>query len=54
MSYTKYWDNTTVRRVFSTESRQKAKDLFLQTHHPFCQIRVDFCKETWGERKFIN
>jgi hypothetical protein len=31
--------------VLTTESRQKARELFLQTHRPFSHIRVDFCKE---------
>ena len=39
------WDPELVRQVLTTESRQKARALFLQTHRPFRQIRVDFCKE---------
>ncbi|HKP53624.1 MAG TPA: hypothetical protein VJ183_13355 [Chloroflexia bacterium] len=39
------WNCERAREVFITESRQKARDLFLQLHRPFRQIRVDFCKD---------
>lgn len=45
MTYPICWDATRVREVLTTESRQKARDLFLHTHRPFRQIRVDLCKE---------
>jgi hypothetical protein len=45
MDYPRCWSSERVREVLTTESRQKARDLFLQTHRPFRRIRVDFCKE---------
>jgi len=45
MHYPIAWDAGAVRAVLTTESRQKARALFLHTHQPFRQIRVDFCKE---------
>ncbi|NJK81975.1 MAG: hypothetical protein HC914_19795 [Chloroflexaceae bacterium] len=45
MSYQRCWIPDQVREVFTTESRQKARELFLCTHRPFQRIRVDFCKE---------
>lgn len=54
MSYPKYWDPTRVRQVFTTESRQKARDLFLHTHRPFQHIRVDFCKDDGAPGAFVH
>lgn len=50
MRYPTCWDADRVRSVLTTESRQKERELFLQTHRPFQMIRVDFCKEpgSWG------
>jgi hypothetical protein len=45
MIFLRYWEYAEVQRIFNTESRQKTRDLFLQTHHPFRCIHVDFCKE---------
>lgn len=45
MIYPTYWNPSRVREVFTTESRQKQRGLFLQTHRPFRRIRVDFCKD---------
>lgn len=54
MTYPRCWNSDRVREVFTTESRQKARDLFLQTHRPFQHIRVDFCKEEAIIGPFIN
>jgi hypothetical protein len=54
MSYPIYWDQSRVQAVFTTESRQKDQELFLQTHQPFRKIRVDFCKEDGGADTFID
>ncbi|GAB4423699.1 MAG: hypothetical protein OHK0015_01560 [Chloroflexi bacterium OHK40] len=45
MPYPVAWDVEAVRSVLTTESRQKARELFMRTHRPFRRIRVDFCKE---------
>jgi hypothetical protein len=45
MTYPTWWEAGRVHQVFTTESRQKERDLFLATHRPFRRIRVDFCKE---------
>lgn len=39
------WDPALVRQVLTTESRQKARELFMRTHRPLRRIRVDFCME---------
>jgi hypothetical protein len=44
-AYPTFWSIDRIRQVLGTESRQKARDLFLQVHRPFHQIRVDFCKD---------
>lgn len=54
MTYQKHWDPTRIRQVLTTESRQKARELFLQTHQPFQRIRVDFCKEGDTSGAFIT
>lgn len=54
MRYPKYWDQARVRQVCTTESRQKARDLFLRTHRPFQHIRVDFCKDDGAPGAFVN
>lgn len=46
MNYPQCWDTARVREVFTTESRQKSRELFLATHQPFHHIRVDFSKDT--------
>ena len=43
-------DPSRVDAVFTTESRQKRRELFLRTHFPSRRIRVDFCKERRSER----
>jgi hypothetical protein len=48
------WDTIQVQAVFTTESRQKARDLFMRTHRPFRRIRVDFCKEVGVGERFID
>lgn len=48
------WTTARVREVLTTESRQKARDLFLQTHRPFRRIRVDFCKDHPLAGSFIS
>ena len=53
VTYQRYWDDEHVQQIFCTESRQKTRELFLQTHHPFTRIRVDFCKEPGSVRSFI-
>jgi hypothetical protein len=45
MTHPQTWSAERVRAVMTTESRQKARALFLSTHRPFQRIRVDFCKE---------
>lgn len=40
--------------VFTTESRQKVCDLFLQTHRPFRYIRVDVCKAGHAGQTFVT
>jgi hypothetical protein len=45
MTFPICWNRARVREVFTTESRQKARELFLETHRPFHRIHVDFCKE---------
>ena len=54
MAYPKLWDADRVRAVLTTESRQKARELFLQTHRPFRRIRLDFCKEDGAAGAFIT
>lgn len=54
MAYPKLWDTNRLRAVLTTESRQKSRDLFLQTHRPFRRIRLDFCKEDGLAATFIN
>src|SRR5262249_8915698 len=54
MVYPKLWDADRVRAVLTTESRQKARELFLQTHRPFRRIRLDFCKENGAAGTFIT
>lgn len=54
MIYPKCWDTAQVRTVLTTESRQKARGLFLQTHRPFQRIRVDFCKDADLGGRFIS
>ncbi len=54
MTYPKLWSATRVREVLTTESRQKARELFLRTHRPFRRIRLDFCKEEGTPGQFIN
>ncbi len=54
MTYPICWEPTRVQAVLTTESRQKSRDLFLQTHLPFRQIRVDFCKEEGITGEFIS
>lgn len=48
------WDPALVRQVLTTESRQKARELFMRTHRPFRQIRVDFCKERDLAGRFVG
>jgi len=45
MNYPRTWDTANARAALTTESRQKQRDLFMQTHRPFRAIRVDFSKE---------
>lgn len=54
MPYPAPWDAARVRQVLTTESRQKARDLFLRTHRPFRQIRVDLCKEADLAGRFVD
>jgi len=54
VSYPTTWDRARVRRVFTTESRQKARDLFMRTHRPFRRIRVDFCKDEGAPGPFAT
>lgn len=54
MPYPTPWNAARVRQVLTTESRQKARDLFLRTHRPFRQIRVDLCKESDLAGRFIS
>jgi hypothetical protein len=54
MRYPTCWDTERVREVLTTESRQKARELFLQTHRPFRHIRVDFCKDDNSSGAFIG
>lgn len=54
MVYLKLWDAERVRAVLTTESRQKTRELFLQTHQPFRRIRLDFCKESGAVGGFIT
>lgn len=54
MIYQKLWDDTRIREVLTTESRQKARELFLQTHRPFQRIRLDFSKEDGRASVFIT
>lgn len=48
------WNHALVRQVLTTESRQKARELFMRTHRPFRQIRVDFCKERDLAGRFVG
>ncbi|GAB4199192.1 MAG: hypothetical protein OHK0022_19230 [Roseiflexaceae bacterium] len=48
------WEPERVREVLTTESRQKARTLFLRTHRPFQRIWVDFCKESGTTGTFID
>ena len=48
------WNPARVRQVLTTESRQKARDLFLRTHRPFRHIRLDFCKEADFAGHFVD
>lgn len=54
MSYQKLWDTARVREVLTTESRQKVRGLFMQTHRPFQRIRLDFAKEGGAAGSFIS
>lgn len=54
MPYPSPWNPARVRQVLTTESRQKARDLFLRTHRPFRQIRVDLCKDADLAGRFIG
>lgn len=54
MAYATPWDRARVRQVLTTESRQKARELFLRTHRPFRRIRVDLCKEADLTGRFIS
>lgn len=54
MHHAALWDPTLVRQVLTTESRQKSRELFLRTHRPFRQIRVDFCKERDLAGRFVS
>ena len=54
MAYKKLWEPARVREVLTTESRQKARALFLQTHRPFQRIRLDFSKEGQAAGCFIT
>src|SRR5690349_4259076 len=54
MIYQKLWDDARIREVLTTESRQKARELFLQTHRPFQRIRLDFSKEDGCAGVFIT
>ncbi|MCS6939112.1 MAG: ATP-binding protein [Roseiflexus sp.] len=54
MKYPRTWNNERVLQVLTTESRQKERDLFMRTHRPFMQIRVDFCKEKGIQNTFID
>jgi hypothetical protein len=54
MPYPTAWDAEAVRTVLTTESRQKSRELFLRTHRPFRQIRVDFCKEAALSGGFVG
>lgn len=54
MAYKKLWDAARVREVLTTESRQKARALFLQTHRPFQRMRLDFSKEGQAAGSFIT
>ncbi len=54
MAYPKFWTSDQVDAVLTTESRQKARDLFLATHQPFRQIRQDFSREGGPAGAFID
>ncbi len=54
MRYPICWDRERAREVLTTESRQKVRPLFLQTHRPFQRIRVDFCKDQSVSTPFID
>src|SRR5436190_13757554 len=54
MVYQKLWNSARIHEVLTTESRQKARELFLQTHRAFQRIRVDFCKEDGALGDFID
>lgn len=54
MKYPRMWNNERVLQVLTTESRQKERDLFMRTHRPFRQIRVDFYKERGIPEMFIH
>ncbi|PDW02619.1 hypothetical protein, partial [Candidatus Viridilinea mediisalina] len=48
------WQPNLIRQVLTTESRQKARALFLQTHRPLRQVRVDFCKDAPLAGQFVG
>lgn len=54
MAYATPWNPARVRQVLTTESRQKARELFLRTHRPFRRIWVDLCKDSDLAGRFIG
>ncbi|MCW4005298.1 MAG: hypothetical protein NWF04_01670 [Candidatus Bathyarchaeota archaeon] len=54
MKYTKCWAEDAVNLYFTTESREKEKEVFLKTHIPIDKIKVAFSKDLPGDQNFIT
>lgn len=54
MAYNKCWDEKDVDLCFTTESRDKNREVFEKTHLPIRKIRVDFSKDLPTEKDFIT
>lgn len=54
MKYSKCWSEDAVNLYFTTESREKEKDVFTRTHMAIDKIRVDFAKDLPSDQSFIN
>jgi hypothetical protein len=54
LQYAKCWNEKNVDLYFTTESREKNKEVFEKTHLPIQKIRVDFSKDLPVNKDFIN
>jgi hypothetical protein len=54
MTYSRCWGSKDVKLYFTTESREKQREIFEKTHLPIQKIAVHFSKDLPYDKKFIT